>query len=52
MATPPNAVVFGTETVSRREMLRAGVRLDLLLGALLVGLVLLLSRTVWPVALP
>jgi len=33
VATPPNAIAFGTGAVSRREMLRAGLATDLLLAA-------------------
>jgi sodium-dependent dicarboxylate transporter 2/3/5 len=49
VATPPNAIAYGTGNVSREHMLRAGVRLDALLvlvaTAMLFGTFLLL----WPV---
>ena len=48
VATPPNAIAFGTGAVGRREMLRAGSRLDVLLIG--VATVLLLGSFVvlWP----
>lgn len=43
VATPPNAIVYGTGAVDRREMLRAGVLLDVVLGVVTAGLVLALA---------
>lgn len=43
VATPPNAIVYGTGAVDRREMLRAAVLLDVVLGVVTAGLVLALA---------
>jgi sodium-dependent dicarboxylate transporter 2/3/5 len=51
VATPPNAIVFGTGYVEREHMLRAGVVLDVVVILLTVGLASLLIRFVWPVVL-
>ncbi|MFY0692145.1 MAG: SLC13/DASS family transporter [Paracoccaceae bacterium] len=37
VATPPNAIVFGTPTVTRRDMLRAGAPLDIIGIVVCVG---------------
>jgi sodium-dependent dicarboxylate transporter 2/3/5 len=42
VATPPNAIAFGTGEIEREEMLRAGVALDVLLGLVTAGLLLVL----------
>ncbi len=47
VATPPNAIIFGTERVAMGAMMRAGIRLNLTMPLLLVSLVLLL-RDVLP----
>ena len=51
VATPPNAIVFGTGYVGREQMLRAGVMLDVVVVLLTTGVAYLLVRTVWPVVL-
>jgi len=51
VATPPNAIVYGTGRVDREHMLRAGVVLDLLMVVVVTGAVLVLSRTLWPLVL-
>ncbi|MFN7144340.1 MAG: anion permease, partial [Myxococcota bacterium] len=38
VATPPNAIVFGSGLVTQREMMRAGVWLDVVCIVVLVGL--------------
>lgn len=48
VATPPNAIAFGTGTVSREHMLRAGVRLDLLLIVISTVVMLGAFLLVWP----
>lgn len=47
VATPPNAIVYGTGAVSARAMLRAGLLLDLLGVAVVTGVVLTLGRWVF-----
>ncbi|WP_332898995.1 SLC13 family permease [Haladaptatus sp. CMSO5] len=47
VATPPNAIVFGTGELTRGEMLRAGALLDVLMALVLTVLFSLLLR-VWP----
>jgi sodium-dependent dicarboxylate transporter 2/3/5 len=48
VATPPNAIVFGTGEVTREQMLRAGGVLDVLLGLLVAGVLLGLLFVAWP----
>ncbi|MFW5939174.1 MAG: SLC13 family permease [Halolamina sp.] len=49
VATPPNAIAFGTGAIGRREMLRAGSRLDLLLIGVTTALLLGSFRLLWPI---
>lgn len=51
VATPPNAIVFGTGYLRQRHMLRAGVVLNLVMTAILTLLITLLFYFVWPVVL-
>ncbi len=48
VATPPNAIVFGSGHLKQRHMMRAGVVLNLLMTAILTGLIWLLFQYVWP----
>ena len=47
VATPPNAIVYGSGRLASRDMLRAGALLDLLGLLLVVGVVLTLGRWVF-----
>ena len=51
VATPPNAIVFGTGRITRAHMLRAGIVLDVVVILLATGLIAVLLGTVWPVVL-
>ncbi|MFB6106158.1 MAG: DASS family sodium-coupled anion symporter [Halobacteriaceae archaeon] len=51
VATPPNAIVYGTGAVTDRQMLRAGVVLDAVIAVLVTGAVYVAIRTVWPLVL-
>ena len=48
VATPPNAIVFGTGRITRSHMLKAGVVLDVVVVLLATGLIAILLRIVWP----
>ncbi|WP_435102565.1 SLC13 family permease [Halarchaeum sp. P4] len=48
VATPPNAIAFGTGNVSREHMLQAGIRLDLLMVLVSTAIMLGAFRLVWP----
>jgi len=47
VATPPNAIVFGSGQISARQMARAGVLLDLIAIAVIVLAVMLLYPAVF-----
>ena len=47
VATPPNAVVFGSEVIAMRDMVRAGFRMNLLSIALISVYVLALLPLIW-----
>lgn len=47
VATPPNAIVFGSGHVSVGQMLRAGIWLDIFGAGVIVGAVYLLARPVF-----
>ncbi|MFC7068542.1 SLC13 family permease [Halobaculum lipolyticum] len=49
VATPPNAIAFGTGRVDRARMLRAGSVLDLVLAVVVTAVLLALFALVWPV---
>lgn len=51
VATPPNAIAYGSGYVTRADMLRAGVLLDAVVILVATGLVYVLSRVLWPVVL-
>ncbi|WP_435196699.1 SLC13 family permease [Natronomonas sp. EA1] len=51
VATPPNAIVFGSGHMSQEHMLRAGIVLNLLLTVVLTLLLTGLFYLVWPVVL-
>jgi sodium-dependent dicarboxylate transporter 2/3/5 len=46
IATPPNAIVFGSGQVSVRDMARGGGLLDLVAVVVVTGVMLLLGRVV------
>lgn len=50
VATPPNAIAFGSGQLTRAHMLRPGVVLDVLLVVVTAGLAYLLFGVVWPLA--
>jgi sodium-dependent dicarboxylate transporter 2/3/5 len=51
VATPPNAIVFGSGYIEQRHMMRAGVVLNILMTAVLTGLIWLMFQFVWPAVL-
>ncbi|MFC7154272.1 SLC13 family permease [Halomarina halobia] len=51
VATPPNAIVFGSGYIEQSQMMRAGVVLNVLMTLVLTGLIWLLFQFVWPVVL-
>jgi sodium-dependent dicarboxylate transporter 2/3/5 len=51
VATPPNAIVFGSGHLEQRDMMRAGVTLNVLMTVVLTGLIVLLYSFVWPLVL-
>lgn len=48
VATPPNAIVFGTGRMDKDHMLRAGVVLDVVLALVVTAVLLALFALVWP----
>jgi sodium-dependent dicarboxylate transporter 2/3/5 len=48
VATPPNAIVFGSDRIKQSHMMRAGVVLNVLMTGILTGLIWLLFTYVWP----
>ena len=48
VATPPNAIVYGTGYVDHDDMLRTGLVHNIVMTVLLTGLVWLLFNFVWP----
>ncbi|MFC7098901.1 SLC13 family permease [Halobaculum marinum] len=48
VATPPNAIAFGTGHVGREQMLRAGSVLDVALAVVVTAVLLGLFAVVWP----
>jgi sodium-dependent dicarboxylate transporter 2/3/5 len=51
VATPPNAIVFGSGQIKQSHMMRAGVVLNVLMTGALTGLIWLLFSYVWPMFL-
>lgn len=52
VATPPNAVIFGSGAVEIGQMLRAGVILDISGILIVAGIVMTLGERLLPPALP
>ncbi|WP_233204087.1 SLC13 family permease [Halegenticoccus soli] len=48
VATPPNAIVFGSGYIKQSHMLRTGVILNVIMTAVLTGLIWGLFNFVWP----
>lgn len=48
VATPPNAIVFGSGYLKQEQMMRAGVVLNLIMTVILTGLIWVLFQFVWP----
>lgn len=48
VATPPNAIVYGSGYIKQSHMLRAGIVLNTVMTAILTGLIWLLFNFVWP----
>ena len=48
VATPPNAIVFGSGYVKQRHMLRTGLILNAIMTVILTGLIWVLFTFVWP----
>ncbi|MGQ3412180.1 SLC13 family permease [Natrinema sp. LN54] len=48
VATPPNAIVFGSGYVEQRHMLRAGLVLNAIMTVILTGAIWFLFTFVWP----
>jgi len=51
VATPPNAIVFGSGYLKQEHMMRAGVVLNLVMTVVLTALIYVLFSFVWPVVL-
>nr|WP_248908673.1 SLC13 family permease [Halocatena marina] len=51
VATPPNAIVFGSGYLEQRHMMRAGIILNVIMTIILTGLIWALFKFVWPVVL-
>ncbi|QIO25060.1 SLC13 family permease [Haloarcula sp. JP-L23] len=48
VATPPNAIVFGSGYIKQEHMLRTGMILNVVMTAILTGLIWVLFNFVWP----
>jgi solute carrier family 13 (sodium-dependent dicarboxylate transporter), member 2/3/5 len=48
VATPPNAIVYGTGYIKQRHMLRTGIILNIIMTVVLTGLIWVLFTFVWP----
>jgi sodium-dependent dicarboxylate transporter 2/3/5 len=51
VATPPNAIVFGSGYLEQRHMMRAGIILNVVMTLVLTGLIWAMFRFVWPAIL-
>ncbi|MDS0299207.1 SLC13 family permease [Halogeometricum sp. S1BR25-6] len=51
VATPPNAIVFGSGYIEQKHMMRAGVILNLVMTVVLTGLLWFMFQFVWPAIL-
>ncbi|MFC6732211.1 MULTISPECIES: DASS family sodium-coupled anion symporter [unclassified Haladaptatus] len=51
VATPPNAIVFGSGHMKQEHMMKAGIVLNVVMTAVLTGLIMLLFMFVWPAVL-
>lgn len=51
VATPPNAIVYGTGRITKDHMLRAGILLDVIMIILTTGFMLVAFRFLWPLVL-
>lgn len=51
VATPPNAIVFGSGYLEQHHMMRAGLVLNLIMTVVLTGFIWLMFRFVWPAIL-
>ncbi|MFB6233922.1 MAG: SLC13 family permease [Halopenitus sp.] len=51
VATPPNAIVFGSGYIEQKHMMRAGLILNVIMTVVLTGFIWLLFKFVWPVVL-
>jgi sodium-dependent dicarboxylate transporter 2/3/5 len=51
VATPPNAIVFGSGYLEQKQMMRAGIILNVVMTVVLTGLIWLLFQFLWPIVL-
>jgi sodium-dependent dicarboxylate transporter 2/3/5 len=51
VATPPNAIVFGSGYLEQKDMMKAGIILNIIMTVVLTGLIWLLFQFVWPYVL-
>ncbi|EJN58287.1 SLC13 family permease [Halogranum rubrum] len=51
VATPPNAIVFGSGHLKQEHMMKVGVALNLIMTVILTGLIWVLFQFVWPMFL-
>jgi len=51
VATPPNAIVFGTDRINQSQMMKAGTVLNLIMTVVLTAAIFLLFKFFWPLFL-